>query len=197
MRTEFGRQNVVEGAIEVDGGDGRGEGEAGDLGEGVDASVGAAGALGQNALASDAEEGVGEQALNGRKVRLDLPAVVGRAVVGEDELEVGHFEGAKYKVTWGGGAAVGILAGIPGESAADRTHGAHGNCAAPGLRSLRYAAGWIRGLWIVSCRANGVQLSAACLRNRDPAVGARLNQNHSEWMSVPLARVTDKARMVV
>ena len=61
------------------------EGEGGDLGEGVDAGVGAAGALREDGLAGDVVDGLGESALDGGKAGLDLPAVEGRAVVGEDE----------------------------------------------------------------------------------------------------------------
>jgi hypothetical protein len=85
-----GWEAAVEGAVEVGGGDGRGEGEAGDLGEGVDTGVGAAGALREDAFAGGAVDGVGECALDGGECGLDLPAAVGCAVVGEDELEVGH-----------------------------------------------------------------------------------------------------------
>ena len=58
--------------------------------EGVDAGVGAAGALGEDGFAGDAMDGVGERALDGGEVGLDLPAVVGGSVVGEDELPVRH-----------------------------------------------------------------------------------------------------------
>ena len=39
---DAGREGAVEGSVEIGGGDGRCEGEGGDLGEGVDACVGAA-----------------------------------------------------------------------------------------------------------------------------------------------------------
>jgi hypothetical protein len=154
---------MVEGALEVDGGDGRGEGEAGDLGESVDAGVSATGALGQNALSGDAEEGVGEQTLDGRQDGLDLPAVVGRAVVGEDELEVGHVGGARYKVQ--GKRRRLVYLGIPGESAADGKQMERMEPRCGEIRSRRYAA---VGEF---CSARGV-ISAA-FKNRDPA-GARL-----------------------
>ena len=83
-------ERVVEGAMEIGGGDGDGEGEGGDLRESVDAGVGAAGALGENGFAGDAVDGVCEGALYGGEIGLDLPAVVGGSVVGEDELPVGH-----------------------------------------------------------------------------------------------------------
>ena len=76
--------------MQVGGGDGGGKREAGDLGEGVDAGVGAAGALGKDALADGAVDGVGEQALDGGEVGLDLPSAEGGAVVGESELPVRH-----------------------------------------------------------------------------------------------------------
>ncbi len=61
------------------------EGEGGDLGEGVDAGVGAAGALGEDGFSGDVVDGVGEGALDGGEIGLDLPAVEGGSVVGEDE----------------------------------------------------------------------------------------------------------------
>jgi hypothetical protein len=76
--------------MEVRGGDGDGEGEGGDLGEGVNAGVGAAGALGEDGFAGDAMDGLGERALYGGERRLDLPAVVGGSVVGQDCLPVRH-----------------------------------------------------------------------------------------------------------
>ncbi len=87
---DAGGKGTVEGAVEVGGGDGNGEGEGGDLGEGVDAGVGAAGALGEDGFAGDAVDGLGEGALDGGQVGLNLPTVVGRSVVGEDELPVRH-----------------------------------------------------------------------------------------------------------
>lgn len=68
--------------------DGRGEGEGGYLGERVDPGVGAAGALGENGFAGDAMDGFGECALDGGEVGLNLPAVIGGSIVGEDELPV-------------------------------------------------------------------------------------------------------------
>ncbi len=69
---------------------GDGEGEGGDLGEGVDAGVGAAGALGEDGFAGDAVDCLGECALDGGQAGLNLPAVVGGSVVGEDGLPVRH-----------------------------------------------------------------------------------------------------------
>ena len=76
--------------MEVGSGDGRGDGEGGDLGQGVDASVGAAGALREDRFAGDAVDRLCEGALDGGKVGLNLPAVVGGSVVGENELPVRH-----------------------------------------------------------------------------------------------------------
>ena len=56
----------------------------------MDAGVGTAGALGQDAFADGAVDGVGEESLDGGQAGLDLPAVVRGAVVGEDELPVSH-----------------------------------------------------------------------------------------------------------
>ncbi len=76
--------------MEVCGRDGDGEGEGGDLAEGVNASVGAARALGKDGFACDTVDCLGECALNGRQVGLNLPAVVGCSVVGEGGLPVRH-----------------------------------------------------------------------------------------------------------
>ena len=81
---------AVEGVVEVWGGDGNGEREGGDLGKGVNAGVGATGALGEDGFAGDVVDGMGEGALHGGEVGLDLPAVVGGSVVGEDDLPVRH-----------------------------------------------------------------------------------------------------------
>ena len=86
--TDGGRQSAIESAEEVLRRDAGVENEAGHLGEGVDAGVSAAGALGKGALAGDAGEGVGERALDGRASGLDLPAVEGGPVVGEGQFPV-------------------------------------------------------------------------------------------------------------
>ena len=62
--------------------------------EGVEAGVGAAGALGEDGFAGDAVEGLGEGSLHGGEAWLDLPAVEGGAVVAEGELPV-HGLGAR------------------------------------------------------------------------------------------------------
>jgi hypothetical protein len=87
---DAGWKTAVEGSMEIGGGDRRGQGEGGDLGKGMDTGVGAAGALGEDALAGGVVDGLGEHALNGGQVGLHLPSVVGRSVVGEGELPVSH-----------------------------------------------------------------------------------------------------------
>src|SRR5277367_4602022 len=74
---DAGRERAVESAVKVCSGNGDGEGEGGDLTEGVDAGVGAAGALGQDGLAGDTMDCLRECALDGWQVGLNLPAVVG------------------------------------------------------------------------------------------------------------------------
>ncbi len=83
-------KGAVEGAMKVGGGDGYGEREGGDLGEGVDAGVGAARALRQDGLSGDVVDCLSESALDGGEIGLDLPTVVWGPVVGEDELPVRH-----------------------------------------------------------------------------------------------------------
>lgn len=61
--------------------------EVGDLGEGVDAGIGAAGAVDAHGLLGDFGGGGLEEILNGVAAGLGLPAVVRAAVVGEGELE--------------------------------------------------------------------------------------------------------------
>jgi len=56
----------------------------------VDAGVGAARALGENGFSGDAVDGLGECALDGGEIGLDLPTVVRGPVVGEYELPVRH-----------------------------------------------------------------------------------------------------------
>jgi len=56
----------------------------------VDAGVGAAGPLREDALAGGAVDGVSERALDRRQAGLNLPSVKGCAVVGEGELPVLH-----------------------------------------------------------------------------------------------------------
>lgn len=84
------RKSTVEGAVEVGGGDGNREREGGYLGEGVDAGVGAAGALGEDVFSGDVADYVGERALDGGQVGLNLPAVVGASIVAESYLPVRH-----------------------------------------------------------------------------------------------------------
>jgi hypothetical protein len=81
-----GRQGAIERALEVFCGDAGQENEAGDLAQGVDASIGAARALGQRRFTGNAAEGCLELALDGGVPGLNLPAVKIGAVVGEGEL---------------------------------------------------------------------------------------------------------------
>ena len=87
------------------------EKEAGDLAEGVDAGVGASGALREDGFPGDVADGFGESALDGWERRLDLPAVEGGAVVGEGELPVlGLGRGLRLGVQSGSGV---WLEGVP------------------------------------------------------------------------------------
>ncbi len=70
-------KGAVKGAMEVGGGDGYAEGEGGDLSEGVDAGIGAAGALRKDGVSGDVVDCPRESALDGGEVGLDLPTVVG------------------------------------------------------------------------------------------------------------------------
>jgi hypothetical protein len=87
---DAGGEGTVEGAVKVCCGDRDGEGEGGDLTEGMDAGVGAARALGKDGLAGDTMDCLRECTLDGWQVGLNLPAVVGSSVVGEDGLPVRH-----------------------------------------------------------------------------------------------------------
>jgi hypothetical protein len=80
----------VERAVEVRWRDGRGQGEGSDLAKGVDAGIGTARTLGQDAFADGPVDGVGEEALDGRQIGLDLPPIKSGAIVGEDEFPVSH-----------------------------------------------------------------------------------------------------------
>ena len=82
-----GGKPVVEHDAEVCGRNGAGGLKGCDLGEGVNAGVGASGALGQKLLSGEALDGVGQSALDGGLAGLNLPAVEGRAVIGEREFE--------------------------------------------------------------------------------------------------------------
>jgi hypothetical protein len=85
-----GRESAVESEMEVGRGDGGVEREGCDLSEGVDASVGASGALGEDGFSGDVMDGLGEGSLDGGQSWLDLPAVEGSAVVGEDGFPERH-----------------------------------------------------------------------------------------------------------
>jgi hypothetical protein len=58
-------KGAVKGAMEVGGGDGYAEGEGGDLSEGVDAGIGAAGALRKDGVSGDVVDCPRESALDG------------------------------------------------------------------------------------------------------------------------------------
>src|SRR5215472_5815691 len=64
--------------------------ETGYLAESMNASVGAPGAVQKNLFLRQALEHIDDFSLNGRLVRLHLPAVEIRAVVGNGELEMTH-----------------------------------------------------------------------------------------------------------
>jgi len=80
---DAGWERAVEGAEEVFGGDCGFQLEGCDLGEGMDAGVGAARTLREDGFAGQVAKRGRKGALNGREVGLDLPAVEGRAVVAE------------------------------------------------------------------------------------------------------------------
>lgn len=81
------REGAVEGAEEIFGRDVGLEFKAGDLGQGVNAGVGAARALRERGFTGDAAEGGLEFTLDCELAGLDLPAAEVSAVVGEGELE--------------------------------------------------------------------------------------------------------------
>ena len=87
-----GRQAVVEDDTKIGRWDGARSLKGGDLGESVHSGVGASRALGQQPLAGEAFDGLGQRSLNGGLAGLHLPAVVGGTIVGESE-----FEGARHK----------------------------------------------------------------------------------------------------
>jgi len=80
---DAGWESTVEGAEKVFGGDRGFQLEGGDLRKGMDAGVGAAGALRKDGFAGQVAKRGRKGALNGREVGLDLPAVEGSAVVAE------------------------------------------------------------------------------------------------------------------
>ncbi len=69
---------------------GDGEGEGSDLAEGVDAGVGAAGALGEDGLAGDPLDCLRERALYGWQGSAGSASRCRESVVGEDGLPVRH-----------------------------------------------------------------------------------------------------------
>jgi len=97
---DAGWESPVECVVEVGGGDRNVEREGGDLAESVNAGVGAAGALREDGFAGDAVDGLGEGSLYGGQIGLDLPAVVGGSVVGEDRFPVRHGLFGRYHDGW-------------------------------------------------------------------------------------------------
>jgi hypothetical protein len=67
-----------------------GHADARDLAEGVDSSISAAGAMHLHRSALEPRQRVLEQALNGRPLRLPLPADKLRPVIGKGQLERSH-----------------------------------------------------------------------------------------------------------
>jgi hypothetical protein len=84
-------KSAVEGTMQVGGGDGNVEGERSHLSKGVDAGVGAPGALREDGFSGDVEEGSGESSLHGRQLGLNLPAVKRCPIVGKDCLPELHM----------------------------------------------------------------------------------------------------------
>jgi len=78
--------------MKAGGGDGRLDGERCNLSEGVDACVGATGALGEYGFSGDVEDGFGERSLHGWKAGLYLPSVKRCPIVGEDCLPKRHTD---------------------------------------------------------------------------------------------------------
>jgi hypothetical protein len=81
-----GGETIIEHNAKIRGRDRAFSLEGYDLGEGVDSSVRASGALRQQLLPCQALYGAGQGALNGRLAGLNLPSVEGRAVIGEREF---------------------------------------------------------------------------------------------------------------
>ena len=97
-------ESAVKGTMQVGGWDGDVEGERGDLSQGMDAGVGAPGALREDGLSRDLEDGSGEGSLHGRQLRLNLPAVKRCPIVGKDCLPklhrdaIGRYHGHALKL---------------------------------------------------------------------------------------------------
>src|SRR5882757_2383346 len=89
---DTGWQGAVEGSMEIGGGDVAFEGKGGDLGERMDAGIGATRALGQNDFAGDVLDDLRQSSLDSSKSWLYLPAMKGRAIVGENCLPELHRE---------------------------------------------------------------------------------------------------------
>lgn len=81
-------EGPIERATQIVRRDGSLQAETCDLGESVDAGVGAAGTLRERGFSRDAAESCLELALDGGQAGLHLPALKGGAVVGQSELPV-------------------------------------------------------------------------------------------------------------
>ena len=88
-----GGKTVIEDDAEVCDRNGAGGLKGRDLGEGMDAGVGASGALGQKLLSGEALDGLRQGTLDGGLAGLDLPAVKGGAIIGEGEFESARVHG--------------------------------------------------------------------------------------------------------
>lgn len=83
-------KQAIQRAMEVGGGDRARQREAGDLSEGMNASVRSAGALGKDRLPGDVPDGCGKGALHGWQMGLNLPSVEAGSVVAKDQLPESH-----------------------------------------------------------------------------------------------------------
>ena len=92
-------QKMVQGALQIRAWNGGIKGKRHNLPECVDPGIGAAGPLGKDGLPGDVAQGLSKGALNRRKCRLNLPAMIGSAVVSNSEFPVGH--GTEEGGTWG------------------------------------------------------------------------------------------------
>jgi hypothetical protein len=112
------REEAIEGFLEVGGRDGVLEIEGGDLGEGVDSGIGAAGGFDADGGAFDFGEDLFELALDGGQAGLDLPAVVFGAVVGEFDADAAQGAGSGGAGAWfddgDAGVAHGAAVGFEG-----------------------------------------------------------------------------------
>ena len=88
---DAGGKTAIKRELETIGRDGRLERKRSDLPESVNTGISPAGALRQHPLSDGTVNGIGERTLNGRKARLNLPAVECGAVVRERELPMRHL----------------------------------------------------------------------------------------------------------